>query len=112
VCDCSDLYVYYTAAGRDDVDDLTYTRRIAVGHGGTLTADDDKIAISGPWTHETLLEPDSEWYEIEAQSCGMTYTFRGPWFFEDPATGETPSWVREHSRPSCGFTADRDWNAA
>ncbi|WP_394348761.1 zinc ribbon domain-containing protein [Haloterrigena sp. H1] len=23
-----------------------------------------------------------------------------------------PLWVREHSCPSCGFTADRDWNAA
>ncbi|WP_207590572.1 RNA-guided endonuclease TnpB family protein [Halomontanus rarus] len=25
---------------------------------------------------------------------------------------DTPLWVREHSCPSCGFTADRDWNAA
>ncbi len=25
---------------------------------------------------------------------------------------EKPLWVREHSCPSCGFTADRDWNAA
>ncbi len=25
---------------------------------------------------------------------------------------DKPLWVREHSCPSCGFTADRDWNAA
>jgi len=25
---------------------------------------------------------------------------------------DKPFWVREHSCPSCGFTADRDWNAA
>ena len=25
---------------------------------------------------------------------------------------EKPLWVREHACPSCGFTADRDWNAA
>ncbi|ELY68317.1 RNA-guided endonuclease InsQ/TnpB family protein [Natrinema versiforme] len=25
---------------------------------------------------------------------------------------DKPLWIREHSCPSCGFTADRDWNAA
>lgn len=25
---------------------------------------------------------------------------------------EKPLWVREHACPACGFTADRDWNAA
>lgn len=68
---------------------MTYTQRIAVAHGGTASADEDGIELSGPWTHETLLTPDGEWYETEAQSRGMTYTFRDPWFFEDSATGET-----------------------
>ncbi|MFH5801619.1 RNA-guided endonuclease InsQ/TnpB family protein [Haladaptatus sp. CMAA 1911] len=27
-------------------------------------------------------------------------------------SSDKPLWVREHSCPSCGFTADRDWNAA
>jgi len=70
-------------------DEMTYTQRIAVAHGGTASADEDGIELSGPWTHETLLTPDGEWYETEAQSRGMTYTFRDPWFFEDSATGET-----------------------
>ncbi|TKX82775.1 glycoside hydrolase family 68 protein, partial [Halorubrum sp. SS5] len=34
-------------------------------------------------------EPDGRWYESEDQSRGMIYTFRDPWFFEDPETGET-----------------------
>ncbi|OYR43128.1 glycoside hydrolase 68 family protein [Halorubrum sp. Ib24] len=87
--DDGDVYLYYTAAGRDDADELTYTQRIAVAHGGAVAATDDGVELAGPWTHETLLEPDGEWYETEAQSRGMTYTFRDPWFFEDPATGET-----------------------
>ena len=86
--DAGELYLYYTAAGHDDDEELTYTQRIAVAYGGTLATDADGIDLTGPWTHETLLEPDGEWYETEAQSRGMTYTFRDPWFFEDPATGE------------------------
>ncbi|WP_297885613.1 glycoside hydrolase family 68 protein [uncultured Halorubrum sp.] len=87
--DDGDCYLYYTAAGRDDADELTYTQRIAVAHGGAVTADESGVELEGPWTHDTLLEPDGEWYETEAQSRGMTYTFRDPWFFEDPETGET-----------------------
>jgi levansucrase len=87
--DDGELYLYYTAAGRDDADELTYTQRIAVAHGGTVAATDDGVELAGPWTHETLLEPDGDWYETEDDSRGMIYTFRDPWFFEDPATGET-----------------------
>ncbi len=87
--DDGDCYLYYTAAGRDDADELTYTQRIAAAHGGTVAASGLGVKITGPWTHETLLEPDGELYETEAQSRGMTYAFRDPWFFEDPATGET-----------------------
>ncbi|TKX45984.1 glycoside hydrolase family 68 protein [Halorubrum sp. ARQ200] len=87
--DDGDVYLFYTAAGREDADELTYTQRIAVAHGGSVTADADGVEIAGPWTHETLLEPDGDRYETEAQSRGMTYTFRDPWFFEDPASGET-----------------------
>jgi levansucrase len=46
------------------------------------------VEVTGPWHHEVLLEPDGGWYETAAQSRGMIYTFRDPWFFADPATGE------------------------
>ncbi|MFW6317748.1 MAG: glycoside hydrolase family 68 protein, partial [Halorubrum sp.] len=87
--DDGDLYLYYTAAGDETADEMTYTQRIAVAHGGTVTASAGGIELAGPWTHETLLTPDGDWYETEADSRGMIYTFRDPWFFEDPATGET-----------------------
>ncbi|MFB6118482.1 glycoside hydrolase family 68 protein [Halosegnis sp.] len=87
--DDGDLYVYYTAAGDESASELTYTQRIAVGHGGTVTATTAGVDIDGPWEQEILLEPDGDWYETEAQSRGMIYTFRDPWFFEDPATGRT-----------------------
>jgi levansucrase len=83
------LYLYYTASGRRDESELTYTQRIAVGAGGTVETDADGVTISGPFDHEILLEPDGTEYEREEQSRGMIYTFRDPWFFEDPQTGET-----------------------
>jgi len=83
------VYVYYTAAGYRDEAELSYQQRIAVGAGGAVTTDADGLSIDGPWTHEIILEPDGESYEREEQSRGMIYTFRDPWFFEDPATGET-----------------------
>lgn len=87
--DDGDLYCYYTAAGNERAPELNYSQRIAVGYGGSIRGVADGVAVEGPWTHETLLEPGGKWYETEAQSRGMIYTFRDPWFFEDPATGET-----------------------
>ena len=89
VYDDGSLYVFYTAAGDDGADDLTYSQRIAAAHGGSLTTGPDGVGVEGSWTHETLLEPDGEYYETQAQSRGMIYTFRDPWPVEDPATGDT-----------------------
>ncbi|WP_265112233.1 glycoside hydrolase family 68 protein [Halosolutus halophilus] len=83
------LFLFYTAAGSRDEDDLSYTQRIAVGAGGRIAADENGVSIAGPFEHEILLEPDGEYYEREDQSRGMIYTFRDPWFFEDPRSGET-----------------------
>ncbi|MBB6646963.1 glycoside hydrolase family 68 protein [Halobellus ruber] len=87
--DGGELYLYYTAAGDDAADELNYTQRIAVGHGGRFVGGEEGVRSEGPWTHEVLLEPDGEWYETESQSRAMIYTFRDPWFFTDPATGQT-----------------------
>lgn len=81
------IYVYYTAAGRRDEAELTYTQRIAVASGGRVQTDEEGFSIDGPWEHSILLEPDGQFYETEAQSGGMIYTFRDPWFFEHD--GET-----------------------
>jgi len=87
--DDGEIYVYYTAAGDDAAGELTYSQRVAAAHGGTLSTSGMEVEIAGPWSHEVLLEPDGRWYETEKQSRGMIYTFRDPWFFEDPATGGT-----------------------
>jgi levansucrase len=84
-----DLYAYYTAAGERDEDDLSYTQHIVLAEGARLAADSAGVRVEGTFDHHSLLRPDGEWYETEAQSRGMIYTFRDPWFFEDPATGET-----------------------
>jgi levansucrase len=106
--DDGDVYVYYTAAGRAEEEHLTYTQRIALAEGGAVTADDGGVAVEGPWEHSLLLEPDGEWYETEAQSRGMTYTFRDPWFFEDPATGETYLLFEANTPVSEGWDACED----
>ncbi|MFB6152544.1 MAG: glycoside hydrolase family 68 protein [Haloarculaceae archaeon] len=87
--DDGDVYVYYTAAGEEDAEKLTYTQRIVGATGGSVSVAGGDLAVEGPWNHEVLLEPDGDYYEREDQSRGMIYTFRDPWFYEDPATGET-----------------------
>ena len=111
------VYLYYTAAGRADADELTYEQRIAVAAGGRVETDGDGLRIAGEFDHEVLLEPDGELYEREDQYRGMIYTFRDPWFFEDPATGRTyllfegNTPVPEES-DACGDSAQREFNGS
>jgi len=105
--DDGDVYLYYTAAGDEEGEELTYTQRLAVGHGGTVDLSTSIPTITGPWTHEILLEPDGHWYETQAQSEGMTYTFRDPWFFEDPQTNTTHL-VFESNTPATADACDGD----
>jgi len=109
--DDGDVYVYYTAAGEADEPDLTYSQRIAMATGGRLEAGDDGVAFVGPWEHVELLTPDGERYEREAQSEGMPYTFRDPWFFEDPATGATHLlFEANRPMPADAPAVDREFN--
>jgi levansucrase len=116
--DDGDLYLYYTAAGEDGHEELTYTQRLAAASGGTIETVDTDLTIDGPWTHETLLRPNGTWYETEDQSRGMIYTFRDPWFFEDPATGETTllfeanTPVLEGSQACDGDAAQQEFNGS
>jgi levansucrase len=116
--DDGDLYLYYTAAGERGEADLSYTQHIAMATGGTVVADEEGLAIEGPWDHRSLLRPDGHHYETEAQSRGMIYTFRDPWFYEDPATGRT--WllfegntpVPEGSEACGGDPAQQEFNGS
>jgi levansucrase len=94
VTDAADeLLVYYTAAGTRGAADLEYGQRPVAATGGRLVGDagdpDGPPRVMGPFDHESLFHPDGEYYEREDQSRGMIYTFRDPWYFEDPADGET-----------------------
>ena len=115
--DDGDVYVYYTAAGDDDASELTHTQRPAVAHGGRLVGAADGLAVDGEWNHEVLFEPDGTWYETEEQSRGMIYTFRDPWFFEDPTTGQAYL-LFEANTPvpadsdACGGDAAREFNGS
>jgi levansucrase len=82
------LFLYYTAAGETGEADLGYGQRLALG-GGNVRADAGGVHVEGAWDHQVLLEPDGWRYEQEDQSRGQIYTFRDPWFFEDPADGAT-----------------------
>jgi len=86
--DDGEVYAFYTAAGRASAPELTYEQRVAVAGGGRVRTDADGVHIDGPWSHEVLFDPDGVRYERAGQGQGMIYTFRDPWFFEDPA-GET-----------------------
>ncbi len=108
--DDGEIYCYYTAAGDQDTEELSYTQRLAVAHGGTVDATESGLDIEGPWTHEICLEPDGHYYETQDQSGPMTYTFRDPWVFDEPATGKT-CLVFESNTPAaaadCGGDADQ-----
>ncbi|MFP9061076.1 glycoside hydrolase family 68 protein [Natrialbaceae archaeon A-chndr2] len=82
------VYCFYTAAGSRE-GPLSYHQRLAVGAGGSVETDETGLEILGPFDHQIMLEADGDRYETEAQSRGMIYTFRDPWFFEDPETGAT-----------------------
>jgi levansucrase len=86
--DTGDLRLYYTAAGTRGEEGLSYTQHLAVAHSGSVRTSEEGLRFEGPWTHEVLAHPDGEWYEREEQSRGMIYTFRDPWYFEDPETGD------------------------
>ena len=108
--DDGELYFFYTAAGDPDSDGLTDTQRLAVGYGARVDTSDGELSIEGSWNHEILLEPDGEWYETQAQSGEMTYTFRDPWFFEDPETGRTHLLFESNTLAApgdCGGEADQ-----
>lgn len=81
--DGDDLAVYYTAAGDERGDNLTYSQRIVGATGGTIRANTSGVHVEGPFEHRTLLRPDGDRYETEAQSRGMIYTFRDPWYWEE-----------------------------
>ncbi|WP_345243195.1 glycoside hydrolase family 68 protein [Pontibacillus salipaludis] len=81
------IHLFYTATGRKGEDGITYEQRLALANG-EMTVSKDGISFSD-WSHDIILEPQGEYYQTEEQSeGGILYSFRDPWYFEDPKTGE------------------------
>ncbi len=86
------VYAYYTAAGDATNSELAYEQRICVGDRWHVSTDGEGLSIDGPWNHSVLWNrtANSTRHRNSRKSAsGPIYTFRDPWFFEDPETGES-----------------------
>jgi levansucrase len=101
-----ELYMYYTAAGERDADELQYNQRMAVASGANIETDGEGLRFVGDWEHRIIAEPDGILYQNEEQSEGYLQAFRDPWYFRDPRdgldyilfTGNTPGIDTERPR--------------
>ncbi|SDN98475.1 glycoside hydrolase family 68 protein [Halobacillus aidingensis] len=82
------LNLFYTATGRKGEESVTYEQRLALATGD-VEANGKGISFSN-FDHSIILEPEGKYYQTEeqAEAGDIAYTFRDPWFFEDPKTGK------------------------
>ncbi|WP_027956014.1 glycoside hydrolase family 68 protein [Halobacillus kuroshimensis] len=82
------IHLFYTAAGRKD-EGPTFEQRLAKT---TFEMDYDNkegFQVTNNGDHQILAEADGEYYETQEQKTGsIIYSFRDPWFFQHPETGE------------------------
>jgi levansucrase len=95
--DTEEVFMFYTATGRESVvenssppaEDLTYEQRLALAEGVTLETSETGVEFAGQWDHSIILTADGDLYQTMDQAGdGIIYSFRDPWYFEDPNTGE------------------------
>ncbi len=82
--------LFYTASGRKGEEETTFEQRLAKT---TFDIEADKksksVELSNFGDHQILAEADGEYYETQEQKTGdIIYSFRDPWFFQDPKTGK------------------------
>jgi levansucrase len=94
--DTGEVFMFYTATGRESVvenssppaEDLTYEQRLALAEGVTIETSPTGVDFEGQWDHSIILTADGDDYQTMDQSGdGIIYSFRDPWYFEDPADG-------------------------
>ncbi|MYL48246.1 glycoside hydrolase family 68 protein [Halobacillus litoralis] len=82
------IHLFYTASGRKD-EGPTFEQRLAKT---TFEMDYDNkegFQVTNNGEHQILAEADGVYYETQAQKTGdIIYSFRDPWFFQHPETGE------------------------
>lgn len=83
------IHMFYTATGRKNETRLTYEQRIATTTGDIVTTN-TTVTFKNWSDHKIILEPDGKYYQTQEQSNlgDLSYSFRDPYFFEDPKSGE------------------------
>lgn len=81
------VHFFYTATGRKGEAVKTFEQRL-VKTTFNISADKNGVHISNWSKHQVVLEPDGVYYQTMQQAKGpIIYSFRDPYFFEDPKTG-------------------------
>lgn len=79
---------FYTATGRKGEAVRTFEQRL-VKTTFSINGDKNGVHISNWSKHQVILEPDGVYYQTMQQAKGpIIYSFRDPYFFEDPKTGK------------------------
>ncbi len=87
------LYAFYTAISGTPVPELEGTERtiqkLALGVARVTGATDSALTF-GTWKHDIIAEPEGRYYELpeNADTIGVVYAFRDPFFYRDPANGQ------------------------
>jgi levansucrase len=106
------VYLFYTAVGRKNDPWVSMEQRLALAEG-KLVEDSDGVRFEDWSPHQIILEPEGRYYQTDAQSVfdpqhpdrrtaspgpegarddggnDIIYSFRDPWYFEDPKTGKS-----------------------
>jgi levansucrase len=106
------VYLFYTAVGRKNDPWISMEQRLALAEG-KLVEDGDGVSLKDWSPHQIILEPEGRYYQTDAQSVfdpehpdrrtaspgpegarddggnDIIYSFRDPWYFEDPKTGKS-----------------------
>lgn len=86
------FYGFYTAISGTPVPELEGLERtvqkLAVGVARVSAVTDSGITF-GPWSHRIMAEPEGRYYELpqNADTIGVVYAFRDPFFYRDPDSG-------------------------
>lgn len=86
------VYAFYTAITGEPVTDLTgYERTIQrIGMAvGEIASTGEGVEFRNWQQHRVILEPEGDIYELpeNADTVGVVYAFRDPFYYQDPQTG-------------------------
>jgi levansucrase len=106
------VYLFYTAVGQKNDPWVSMEQRLALAKG-SLVEDGDGVSLKDWSPHQVILEAEGTYYQTDAQSVfdpehpdrrtaapgpegarddggsDIIYSFRDPWYFEDPETGKS-----------------------